>query len=209
MSGHRALQTANLRSAMLQAAARLFNQQGFHETTIAEIAEATGCGVATVYKYFRSKEGIAVAMLAPDFDRILAAAQGVIESPPPDPVDALITMLSEYRELGGQNWSQRELLKLTIFPGLGNEGALKPLILETDARVQVQIRALLQGFQRRRQLSARLDLDDAASVVFAVFNQHFGRFLTQPELRFETMFRRLTRQLRCLFGDWRAPRRRP
>lgn len=205
MSGRRASQRDAIRGAMLGAAARLFATHGLARTTIAEIAQAAGVGVATVYKHFKSKEGIAAALLRGDLEQLLAQGQRIVAAPPPDPAEAVVALLSGYRELGGHDWAQRELLRHTIFPGLGNEGALTELVRESEARVQAQIRALLAVFQQDARLAARLDLDDATSVIFAVFNQHFGRFLTEPDLKFPTLFRRLARQVRLLFDDWRAP----
>ncbi|GHO92614.1 hypothetical protein KSF_026620 [Reticulibacter mediterranei] len=46
------------RSAILDAARDLFTQKGYEETTIAEIAQAAGVAVGTVYLYFRNKHEI-------------------------------------------------------------------------------------------------------------------------------------------------------
>jgi AcrR family transcriptional regulator len=206
MIGVRADQKATRRAAMLAAASRLLDKQGYQRTTINEIAAASNCGVATVYKYFKSKEGIVAALLAPDLERILASGQQVIDTPPADPAQAMVALLSEYRDLGGHNWSNRELLTMTIFPGVGNEGVLTPLIIKADTCVQAQIRALLERFRESRRLSSKLNLEDAASLVFAVFNQHFGMFLTQKGLKFDAMFKMLSRRVRLLYDDW-YPRR--
>jgi AcrR family transcriptional regulator len=208
MSGLRVSQKAIRRAMMLATASRLFDRRGYERTTINEIAIASRCGVATVYKYFKSKEGIVTALLEPDLDRILASAQRIIDAPPPDPAQAMVALLSEYRDLGGHNWSNRELLKMTIFPGVGNEGLLTPLVIEADARVHAQIRALLERFRKSGRLSPNLNLEDATSLVFAVFNQHFGMFLTQKGLKFAAMFKMLSRRVRLLYDDWR-PRRWP
>lgn len=46
------------RDAILNAAGLLFSQQGYEETTIADIAKAAGIAVGTVYLYFRNKHEI-------------------------------------------------------------------------------------------------------------------------------------------------------
>lgn len=43
---------------ILQAAAQVFSEHGFHAATIDQIAEAAGVGKGTVYLYFKSKEGL-------------------------------------------------------------------------------------------------------------------------------------------------------
>ena len=200
---------------MLATAGRLFERQGYARTTFDEIAAASGFAVATVYKYFPSKERIVVALLQPDLERILALGQAVIERPPDDPADAMVGLLSRYRDLGGHNWASREILRLTVFPRLDNGGLLSEFIRDADARVQGQIRLLLETLRRRGRLAPGLPLDDATAILFALLNQHFGAFLADGASRFTQTFRRLARTIRLVFDDWRPPpgprrrRRRP
>ena len=50
--------TRSKRRAILDAAIELFAKQGYEETTIADIAQAAGVAVGTVYLYFRNKHEI-------------------------------------------------------------------------------------------------------------------------------------------------------
>ena len=56
-------QAAHTRLRIRQAGRELFEQQGFAETAIAEIAEAAGVAAPTVYGTYRSKGGVVGAML--------------------------------------------------------------------------------------------------------------------------------------------------
>jgi hypothetical protein len=47
-------------------------------------------------------------------------------------------------------------------------------------------------------------LDEATGVIFSLLNQNFAQFLTPQESSFASMFRRLSRQLRLIFDDWRG-----
>lgn len=208
MSGTRAQKQAALRSAMLDAAARLFERQGYARTTFTQIAAAARCGEATLYKYFGNKEGIVVAILLPSLERTLAAAERVVAAPPPDPADAMVRMLSQYRNLGGRDWASREILRLTVFPGLGNDGLIGEFVRSADERVEAQIRRLLETQQRHGRLAPTLRVADAARVVFALLNQHFGAYLADGTLSFTRMFRSLERTVRLVFDDWRAPAQR-
>ncbi len=144
MSGRRAAQKARRRGTMLAAAARLFEKQGYAATTFDEIAAAADVGVATVYKYFNSKQGIVIALLEPDLRHMLARAQRVVERPHADPAQSMVALLSAYRNLGGRNWASRELLRLTVYPGIGNDGRLTELVREAESKTQAQIRGLLK-----------------------------------------------------------------
>lgn len=46
-----------------QAALKLFSQQGFHHTTISQIADEAGLGKGTVYWYWKSKEELAFSLV--------------------------------------------------------------------------------------------------------------------------------------------------
>jgi AcrR family transcriptional regulator len=204
VTGRREAQKERRRSAMLAAAARLFEAQGYARTTFEEIAAEARVGVATVYKYFGSKQGVVEALLRPDLTDMLAGAQRIIDAPLLDPAESMVTLLAAYRDLGGHDWASRELLQLTVFPGMGNEGPLKELVLEAESEVHAQIRRLLERYRNAGRLDRRLPLADATAVIFALLNQHFGMYLADPSMTFTQMFRRLARRVRVVFADWRS-----
>jgi AcrR family transcriptional regulator len=187
---------------MLEAAGRLFEAQGYARTTFEEIAAAAGVGVATVYKYFQSKQGIVKALLDPDLKNMLARAQRIIDGPLGGPAESMVALLSAYRNLGGHNWASRELLQLTIFPGLVNQGPLTEFVHELDSKAQAQIGSLLRKLRDSGRLRRDLPLKDATAVIFALLNQHYGMYLSESGLSFEKMFRRLKRRVRLVFEDW-------
>ena len=188
---------------MLTSAAKLFEKQGFAGTTFDEIAGEAGVGVATVYKYFSSKQGIVIALLEPDLTTMLARAQQIVERPHSDPAKSMVALLSAYRNLGGRNWASRELLRLTVFPGIGNEGLLTELVRDAESRTQAQIRELLKRLRDAGRLNRRLPLADATAVIFALLNQHFAMYLSDSNLSFAQIFRRLARCVHLVFADWR------
>ncbi len=203
MSGRRASQKAKRRAEMLAGAARLFEKHGYAATTFDEIAAEAGVGVATIYKYFNSKQGIVIALLEPDLRNMLARAQRVLQRPHADPAKSMVALLSAYRNLGGRNWASRELLRLTVYPGIGNDGRLTELVREAEAKTQAQIHELLKTQRAAGRLKARLQLADATAVIFALLNQHFALYLSDPGVRFSEIYRRLSRCVRLVFDDWR------
>jgi len=52
----------NKRERIVTAAAKLFGDKGYHNTTTAEIAESAGVAAGTIYIYFSSKEELLVAV---------------------------------------------------------------------------------------------------------------------------------------------------
>jgi AcrR family transcriptional regulator len=69
--------TRSKRQAIIEAATDIFVKKGYEETTIAEIAEAAGVAVGTVYLYFRSKREIYISASA----NVVLLHAAVIEDP--------------------------------------------------------------------------------------------------------------------------------
>ena len=60
------------RSGILQEAQKVFAAKGFYNTTIVEIAQASGFAVGTLYQFFQSKEELYMAMVAEKMDLMYA-----------------------------------------------------------------------------------------------------------------------------------------
>lgn len=75
------------RRAFLAAAHRLFRERR-DLPPVAEIAVAAGLAKGTVYRYFKSKEEIFVALLEDDFGALFAALEPMLAKLPEDPGEA-------------------------------------------------------------------------------------------------------------------------
>ncbi|HEY6491780.1 MAG TPA: TetR family transcriptional regulator [Trebonia sp.] len=64
------------RDRLAQAAFDLFNERGYEQTTVDEIAERAGLGRATFFRHYRSKEDV----IFPDHDRLLAEVRERLRS---------------------------------------------------------------------------------------------------------------------------------
>jgi AcrR family transcriptional regulator len=190
---------------IINAATELFDKIGYTRTTMDQIASRAGCGVATVYNYYASKEGIVTELLRKDIQAMLSAGKAVIDGlgPSAEPGPAVMALLSVYRDFGGSDWARRDLLRITIFPNLGNEGALAEFITVSEAQIQKQIYQLLFKLRGSGNLAGDLDLDDVTAIIFDIFNQSFGRYLTRDDLKFDDMFTQLSRRICLLFDNWR------
>jgi AcrR family transcriptional regulator len=63
------------RVEILKQAVKIFAAKGFHNTTVAEIAEASGFAIGTLYQVFESKEQLYRVMLAEKLDMMYSAIQ--------------------------------------------------------------------------------------------------------------------------------------
>ena len=59
------------RAAILDAAARLFSEQGYQATSVGDVANAAGVSLGTVYQYFRDRSDLVAALLQANVTRML------------------------------------------------------------------------------------------------------------------------------------------
>ena len=73
------------RDDILEAAAQIFSQKGFHAASMQDIAQAVSLQKASLYHHISSKQEILVALLDQALDLLIANMQAVLEQPlPPD-----------------------------------------------------------------------------------------------------------------------------
>jgi AcrR family transcriptional regulator len=101
------------RSRLLEAARRLFHQYGPNKTTVADIAQAAGVGVGTVYLEFPNKDAILLALSESGHRSVLTAIERAWAEPGPAPVRlrrALEARLDAFLELAETSIHGRDLL---------------------------------------------------------------------------------------------------
>jgi len=86
---------------LLEAARRLFAEQGFHATTVEDIAAAAGVAKGTVYLYYKSKHDVYWAALERGITELLHEIQTRLaaEASPEDKVRAFIAIKIRYFEM--------------------------------------------------------------------------------------------------------------
>jgi AcrR family transcriptional regulator len=132
------------RHNFIAAARRLFLQQQ-RLPAVADIAADTGLAKGTVYRYFRSKEEIFIAMLQDDFAALFAALTPVIAG------------LSDDAEQAAANFAQAYSRQLQQLPTLLPLAAMLNAVLEHKLSTAVlkQFKQLLAGaLQQSGQLLA-------------------------------------------------------
>jgi AcrR family transcriptional regulator len=75
--------------AIREAALRLFYAQGYHATSVREIAKASGIGVASLFHHFPTKLGLLRSIIDQAMDGLLAATDQAYLAAGPDPVSKL------------------------------------------------------------------------------------------------------------------------
>jgi TetR/AcrR family transcriptional regulator, transcriptional repressor for nem operon len=98
------------RIAILDAAARLINEQGFSHTSVEDLITAAGLsGKSHFYHYFKSKEELGYEVLERQFSRFTDRGLVMLREPVIEPIDRLTlfidTMVALQRERGARHGS--------------------------------------------------------------------------------------------------------
>lgn len=194
---------ADRRQRILGAAARLFEQQGFHKTTMEAVAERSGVGVATVYNYFRTKEGIVYELITPDLERVWALNEEIIAAPPGDPAEAVLAIVRNF-ESAFNRWRFRKLLRaLSIPTQTGARGVLEKIVDWSDRQAEQQFRDVLRALQLRGRIHKDANIKRMATIVFATFNHEYMLYITHERIPAKRIFSDLEQLIRTLFQRWR------
>lgn len=81
---------ADKRDQLIEVAADLFNRHGYHATGVDRIMEATGISKATLYRHFKTKDELIVAVLSKYDDASREEMRAFVEAATRDPVERLL-----------------------------------------------------------------------------------------------------------------------
>jgi AcrR family transcriptional regulator len=110
-AGLRERKKQRTREAIVEAALRLFDERGFEQTTIADIAEAADIAPRTFFGYFPSKEDVVFADFPADFEALAERLRGRGEDE--TAIDALRAFIADAIEQADLN-DERELCRKRV-----------------------------------------------------------------------------------------------
>src|SRR5436190_12578083 len=85
------------RTRILEAARRLFYEQGYHATGISTILREADVNSGSLYHFFPSKEALLIAVLEKYIDLLHPMVMGPAEHAAADPIDRVFALLNFYR----------------------------------------------------------------------------------------------------------------
>lgn len=190
------------RDTILDAASSLFLGRGYRATTMAAVAEGAGVGVATVFRYFKTKEGILAALSRRDIDKINQRARAAMTPLPDDPADAVLRMLSIVLDMHDMPSTHiRGQTRLWLLVPTGHPET-DQVVTSSDVELQKMILELLGHYRRAGRIAKGLDLDDMTMCIFAVFYHHYMKIGLDRSVRSDEVRKELSRRIRLLFTSW-------
>jgi TetR/AcrR family transcriptional regulator, transcriptional repressor for nem operon len=82
---------------LIDAAARLFHEQGFNGTGISTILREAGVNSGSLYHFFPSKEALLVAVLERYTHLLRPIVMAPVEAATPDPIERVFALMAQYR----------------------------------------------------------------------------------------------------------------
>jgi len=89
--------STDTRERILEAASRLFHEQGFAATGVATILREAGVNSGSMYHYFSGKEALLEGVLEWYLERLYPEVMQPMETLEPDPVERIFRLLGWYR----------------------------------------------------------------------------------------------------------------
>jgi AcrR family transcriptional regulator len=184
---------------MLVAARTLFVERGYSRTTMDAIAESAGVGVATVYTYFNSKEGVFAELARMDMSELKAEGEAALASLPPDPVVAVQALLAIYKRV--HEYISYEVVR-EFGIGARTQGPIRDVAAWMREWQSDQIARVLEAGKVSARISGSLATRDAAQIICDLSERYYDRAVSDAQER--KAWANLMRWVALLFEDWRG-----
>ena len=202
MSGLREKQKAHRHDRIIEAASRLFREQGYEDVKMEAIAAAAEVAIGTIYNYYRNKGDLLVAIVSLEVEEVLRAGEDVITDPPPGVEDAVDALVGGYVEhslhyLSKEMWRQARAISPTqpMSPFGETYAAL-------DLALARQTCELLQKLQALGLLSLEADPANLGEVIFNNTNMNFIVFVKTEAMEMAELRNLLRRQHHAVLSGW-------
>lgn len=152
------------RGEILSAAETCFVAKGFHQTSMQDIASASGLSMGLLYRYFDSKSAIIRAFSALDRDRMIAGVTALANAA--DFIAGLAKLLKQELE------TMRNVDEFRLTTEVLSESTRDEILRESFAAKELMLSAALSSAIAQQQSAGRIarDLppDQAANLVLAM-----------------------------------------
>ena len=89
---------SSTREALVETAARLFHERGYHATGIAAILREAGANSGSLYHFFANKEDLLAAVLERYLEKLEPYLMAPVERAEEEPIARIFLLLAGYRE---------------------------------------------------------------------------------------------------------------
>ncbi|MFE9686700.1 TetR/AcrR family transcriptional regulator [Streptomyces sp. NPDC006285] len=162
----------------MAAAAELFDEHGFHGTSLQEVAEAAGISKAAIYHHFRTKDEILVEILRTLMDRVLDRHRDRHRNDDRPALEMLRGMIGDLMEVVEQHPAH---LRVVLEQVRHLPADLQDELAEGRRRFQTEIRDILEIGTATGEFTVE---DDPSLVAAAILGACWAYFWHPPQNSF-------------------------
>jgi len=153
--------------ALLTKALTLFITQGYHATTVEEIAQSAGLTKGAVYFYFKSKANVLKTLLDRTEELTVEPTLSAMTAAGGDPLDRLSAFVRSQSVIGAEKteYMLLAILMSAEFNGSGDE--IEKRLMEMMARMENALRVAVTTGQAKGVFRTGIGADELASVIMA------------------------------------------
>jgi AcrR family transcriptional regulator len=157
------------RDYLIQAAAQVFAERGFHGASLDQVAAAAGFTKGAVYSNFKNKEELFLALLEANREREMDALYSTLEAsdvPPEDRLPEFVNLVqNQTTEIGG-NW---DILYTEFALYAMRNPTAREKLAEFDARTITKIADLLIETRAKEGIESLEHPEQMARIIMALF----------------------------------------
>lgn len=175
--------TLETRDRILDAAEDVFNESGYSNTTLNEIAEAAGVTRGAIYWHFKNKEDLFQAMCLRIRVPMDALIEGIVEKGVNDPIAQLSRTHETIMLEVINNPHYRKVLNI-LFHKCEFTRETDQIVIQQKERHTYSrniIRTILVNAQKKAQLPADLDIELACNLLGFMFRGLLADWLFMPD----------------------------
>lgn len=175
--------TLETRDRILDAAEDVFNESGYSNTTLNEIAEAAGVTRGAIYWHFKNKEDLFQAMCLRIRVPMDALIEGIVEKGVNDPIAQLIRTHETIMLEVINNPHYRKVLNILFHKCEFTRETDQIVIQQKEWHTYSRniIRTILVNAQKKAQLPADLDIELACNLLGFMFRGLLADWLFMPD----------------------------
>ncbi|MEX0835643.1 MAG: TetR/AcrR family transcriptional regulator [Nitriliruptor sp.] len=159
-------QRERTKGELLDAAATIFAEQGFHGASVDQIAEAAGYTKGAVYSNFDSKEELFLQLLDRELDRTVEVLTELVERVPAAERAAALTAQAGDLEVLGGRWFLLEA-EFLLYAARAEDERVRRRVADRQQRTRTRITALIRQHLDDVGTDAAVAAEDIARLLMA------------------------------------------
>jgi len=184
------------RKRIIQAATALFQQKGYVDTTIGDIADQAEVGVGTIYNYFSSKNEILLDLVA-DICIGKKPDEIIYED---DPVQTLYSYIYGY-------FDEFMIFDKAIWRGWFAALFTEPNLFERayalDMKIVGELVGMCEQMQARSMVSNKVPAQEIASTVYVLFISWMMSFIMLADMEIQATKQEFEKQVKLVFEGFK------